>query len=199
MKKTLILSVLILIGITVNAQMTLKPHLGLNFSLLSTDQVDYNDPAARAGAMLGVSLKFGVDWYLEPGVQWTNMTYELVHASDNNLSYENTIQGIRIPLMGGYQFGANDDFLRLRIFAGPAAVIVTGVKQENQSANVPQKNDFSDFSFGINGGAGLDVWFLYVDIGYEVGLTSFYSNTATYGDGKNDMFWVTVGVNLGGQ
>jgi len=181
------------------AQLTVKPHLGFNFSRLSTEPVNYESPSARPGGMLGIGFKFGESWYLEPGIQLTSMSWDMVHSTDQDLDYSPFINGIRVPFVGGYQFGSNDALVNFRVFAGLSAQFILDVDQPNISDEVPQPEDFTGTIWGANVGMGLDIWFLYLELGYDAGLSKYFQNTAKFGEGKNNMLWLTLGVNLGGN
>ena len=195
MKKIITLVLFLLTCVIVNAQVTIKPHFGLNFSVLTSDVIDYENPAMRVGWLLGVGVKIGEDFYFEPGVDWTYNSFELVHENDQSLDHVSIIKGLRVPLMAGYQFGADDAPVRFRIFAGPTATFVLGVHDEG-GANVPEKDDINSMMWGANGGIGLDILFAYIEVSYQTGLNNYYSNTDTYGTGKQNVLCVALGVNL---
>lgn len=194
--KNVVTLVIVLLACSLGiAQVTIKPHVGLNFSNLTSDNINYEDPALRVGWMLGVGVKIGEDFYVEPGVQWTYNSFELIHENDQNLDHVSIIKGLRVPVVAGYQFGANDDPIRFRIFAGPAATFVLGVHDEG-GVGVPEKDDINSMLWAINGGIGLDILFTYIELGYDFGLNKYYSNTAAYGEGKQNVIWIAAGVTL---
>lgn len=199
MKRVIIFFSTMLMSFGISAQVSIKPHIGMNLSVLSSDVIDYEDPGFRLGFMGGIGVKVGEDFYFEPGLQWTYNTFELVHESDESLDHLSIIRGLRVPVLVGFQFGKNEDFLRFRIFAGPSATFILGVNDENNNAGVPNKNDINSVIWSGNAGIGLDVWFLYIELGYEFGLSNYYSNTRDYGDGKQIVSWLTVGANLFGR
>lgn len=198
MKKLAILFSIALYSVCANAQLTVKPHISMNFSVLTSDVIDYEDPALRFGWMLGAGVKFGEDFYVEPGVEWTYNTFEMIHENDDNLDHISIIKGLRVPVVAGYQFGANDDIVRFRIFAGPSATFILGIHDEGNTSGIPDKEDISNVIWSGTAGIGLDVWFLYLETGYDFGLSNYYSNTSQYGTGKQNVFWISLGLNLGG-
>ncbi len=201
MKKiTLSISFLFLLFITTTAQVTIKPHVGMNFSLFTEDPIDYDDPGVRVGVLLGLGAKFGEDFYIEPAVQYGGSTYELVHANNPDQDFNAIFRGLRIPVSFGYQFGDNDDLLRFRLFAGPSATIMFDVEVESGSnaQGLPKSEDFNTIIWGANMGLGLDVWFLYLETGYDIGLSNVYNGESSFDVGKNNMFWFALGVNIGG-
>lgn len=177
-------------------QTTIKPHIGVNYSLLSTDQVDYDDPGIRPGFIIGLGLKSGENWYVEPAVEWFGMNYELIHESSTAEDYKSIIQGLRVPIMGGYQIGANDDIFRLRLYVGPVMTFPLNITTDGGAQEVPVKDDLNSFLFGLGYGVGVDIWILYLEAGFQSDFTEFYQNTSDFGNGKNGMMFITLGVNL---
>ena len=174
-----------------------KPHIGFNWAQLSTEPQDFTHEG-RLGFVIGAGFKFGESFYLEPGIQFSNLGTKLISkdADDNGdiIEHQSYVQTIRIPVMLGYDFMDKDDFLNLRVFTGPSASIVMGVTSEGLTTTT---DDYASTIWGWNFGAGLDVWFVYLELGYEMGISDFYSTSKIDHQGtKNNAFYVTAGVNL---
>ena len=197
-KATLFLGAIILLASSSFAQVTIKPHVGMNFSLFTADPVDYNDPGIHVGFLFGAGVKIGEDFYVEPGIQYFGTSYDLVHKTDSDQDINAIFRGMRIPVVAGYQFGDNDDLISFRIFAGPSATIIFNVETDNPDPDLPQSEDFNSLIWGANVGVGLDVWFLYLETGYDFGLSNVYKGESTFDVGKSNMFWISLGVNIGG-
>jgi len=176
-----------------------KPHIGFNWSQLSTEPQDFTHEG-RLGFVIGAGFKFGESFYLEPGIQLSYLGTKLISKDkDDNgetIEHQSYVNTLRIPVMVGYDFMDKDDFLNLRVFTGPSASVVMGVTTEGAAVNVT-KEDYASTIWGWNFGAGLDVWFVYLDIGFEMGISDFYSTDKIDHKGtKNNAFYVTAGVNL---
>lgn len=173
-----------------SAQLEIKPAIGLNFSRLSSDPESFSQ-SARAGFQLGGSLQFGKKLYFEPGIFWVSTGSELVHADDANLSYNLDVSSIRIPAFVGYQIigGDEENIFGLRVFGGPTGTWVTKVSANDTKLD---KEDFSNFLWGLDVGAGIDVWLLFLDVGYEWGLNQVFKEDPS--EAKLHAFWFNLGA-----
>lgn len=178
--------------VLVFGQLEVKPTVGLNFSRLSSDPESFSQ-SARAGFQLGGSLQFGKKLYVEPGIFWVNSGSELVHANDTDLSYNLDVSAIRIPVFVGYQIigGDKENIFGLRVFGGPTGSWVTKVSADETKLN---KEDFSSFLWGVDVGAGVDVWLLFLDIGYEWGLNQVFDEDPS--EAKLHAWWINLGARI---
>lgn len=193
MKKTILTLSIILSAIAVlQAQIEIKPTIGMNISKLS-DEPDNFSQSARVGYQLGGSLQFGKKLYLEPGVFWTKLGSEMVHANQKDLDFKTDINAIRIPVFVGYQIigGDAENIFGLRVFGGPTGSWVTKVSANETDL---KKEDFNNFLWGVDVGAGVDVWLLFLDMGYEWGLNDVFKDDPKHG--KNRAWWVNLGVRI---
>ena len=191
MKKAIFtLAFVIGVAFMLQAQFEIKPTIGFNFSKLSTEPEGF-DQSARVGYQLGGSIQFGKKLYFEPGIFWVNMSSELVHADIKDLNYKTDISGMKIPVFIGYQIIGGDDenILGLRVFGGPSMSWITSVKGDGDKL---EKDDFNSLLWGVDAGVGVDVWLLFLDVGYEWGLTKVFK-----GEGVNDVKNNTIWINLG--
>lgn len=197
MKKFKITLTCLMLATMASAQLAIKPHVGFNVSRLTTDPEFFDSDAARIGALIGLSGKIGDRFFFEPGIQYFSMTQDRVHSTDQDLSFDATLRGLRVPLMVGFHLNERETFLNARIFAGPSGTFILGVNQSKTNQDAPQKDDYSKTIFGGVVGLGLDLWIFHLDMGYEWGLSPFYNNNSGFGDGRNNMFIVTLGFNIG--
>lgn len=196
--KTRLLIVLLSVSAMSFAQF--KPHIGMNWSLLSSEPQDFTKEG-RAGFVIGAGFKFGESFYFEPGVQYSNLGTTLINKADQNISNQSYVQTIRIPVMGGFDFMDSDSPFNLRVFTGPSLSLVMGVNTENSAAassDTPDgKEHYANAIWGWNVGAGMDILFVYVEVSYELGMTDFYSTESPGFTGiKNNAVFITAGVNL---
>jgi len=196
MKKTIFIFLLSMGAVLMlQAQIELKPTFGFNLSRLSNEPETFSQ-SARIGYQLGGSLQFGKKLYFEPGIFWVKNSTELVHASQKDFSFKNDLNLIRIPVFVGYQIIGGDkvNIFGLRVFGGPTGSWVTKVSNDNL-----KKEDFNNFLWGIDAGAGIDVWLIFLDIGHEWGLNKVFKDEANVGDfkdSKNHAWWWNLGIRI---
>jgi Outer membrane protein beta-barrel domain len=195
MKKSVLTFALILgAAIMVSAQVEIKPTIGFNLSKLSTEPDGFNQ-SARVGYELGGTVQIGKKLYFEPGIFWVKMSSELVHANDVTLNVQSDISAIRIPAFVGYQIigGDEENIFGLRVFGGPTGSWVTKIQGNDTDLN---KDNFNKFIWGIDAGAGIDVWLLFLDIGYEWGLSPVFKESVDPDKAKNNAWWWNLGVRI---
>jgi len=178
MKKNLIFSLLLtLLALSGFSQLELKPAIGMTVASFDSDplfetQGDSLVTKGKIGYQFGASLAIGRKLFVEPGVFYTrfNQTMDPAYTDSANFTYGPSF--VRIPVNFGFQFiGSTTSFAGLRIFIGPSLLIPTGLK-ENTYGIV--KQDITSPQFDISVGAGLNVWFLFLDVSYGWGLTPQY-------------------------
>ena len=193
MKKTL-LTLTLLLGVVVflHAQVEIKPTFGLNFSKLSDEPDNFNQ-SSRVGYQLGGTIEIGKKLYFEPGIFWVKMGSELAHDTASNLDYKTDINALHIPAFVGYQIigGDKENIFGLRVFGGPTLSWVTSIKADDTKLN---KDDFNSMIWGIDAGAGIDLWILFLDMGYEWGLSEVFKDDPN--NAKNNAFWANIGVRI---
>ena len=189
--KKIILSAIIIAAFSFSSfsQTTVKVAFGINNSRLSTDQGNWSS-GARLGYQFGGSWLLGNKFYVEPGIYWATNSSDMTHGTDNSLNFENEISMIRIPVFAGYHIlgDATDSFFNLRVFGGPSASFITKVETSDLI-----KDDFSKILWGVDAGIGVNVWWLFLDAGYEWGLNDVYKHE-DHGSAKAKAFWVNLGV-----
>jgi hypothetical protein len=192
MKKFAISFILLLsISITGFTQTVIKPGIGMNFTHLSGDPLTY-EQTGRLGWQIGGTVTFGQEFYLEPGIFWMKNNWELQELSASTPKFKNDISSLRIPLFVGWNVvNRGDDNRNFHVFGGPAAMIVTKTNTESTDLTV---DNFNKFIFGINLGAGLSIGKLFIDGGYEWGMTDLYKDDPN--GVKSRGFWLNAGFRL---
>ncbi len=151
--------------------------------------VDIWTNESRVGFQTGGSWLLGDKLYFEPGIYWATISSDLVHKDEANLNFLNKISMVRIPVFVGYHLmDASESFFNLRVFGGPSASFVTKVETLDLL-----KDDFSKVLWGVDVGVGINVWWLFLDIGYEWGLNNIYSHD-DHGSAKVKALWTNLGV-----
>ena len=183
---------IIILGISVVSfsQTTVKLAFGINSSRLSTDEGVWSNEA-RIGYQVGGSWLIGNKFYVEPGVYWSTMSSDMVHKDEIDFNFSNKVGMFRIPVFAGYHIlgDASESFFNLRVFGGPSIAFVTSVEE---SVGLT-KGDFSKVLWGMDAGIGINVWWLFLDMGYEWGLNDVYSHEEL-GSAKGKAFWTNIGV-----
>ncbi|MEN8121199.1 MAG: outer membrane beta-barrel protein [Bacteroidota bacterium] len=192
MKKTAItLILLISFAFTGLSQMVIKPGIGMNFTRMSSDLQSY-ETTGRLGWQLGGTVTFGEKFYFEPGIFWVKNNWNLQELSTSLPEFKNDISSLRIPAFVGINLlGDATDDLNFHLFGGPAAQIVTKVNT-NTTNLTPE--DFSKFILSMNLGAGISINKIFIDAGYEWGLTNIYINDPN--NVQNRGFWLNAGFRL---
>ena len=172
------------------AQLKLKPAIGINFTDFSEDP-ESGETSAKVGWQIGGTVLMGDKFYGEGGIFWTYKSTEY-NSSDDQITFNTEISGIRIPAMIGYYLLKEEaTLIGLRAFGGASVLIVTTVDAFDLT-----KDDFNDASWGVFLGAGLDISMFFVDLKYEWSLTDV-SSVTSFDVGKSRSIFINAGVKLG--
>ena len=195
MKKNIIIT--FFLGLLASAsfsQLELKPAIGFNVARFDSNPVfEVQDDSivtqGKAGYQVGASLLIGRKLYVEPGVFYTRLAQDMSPTNIEKSQFTYSASYIRIPVNFGFQFiGSTNSFAGLRIFLGPSMFIPLGVK-ENDYPLV--KEDVNSPQFDISVGAGLNIWFLFLDVSYGWGLTPQYTDDPI--EAKMQSFYANLG------
>ena len=189
--KKIIFSAIIIAAFSFSSfsQTTVKVAFGINSSRLNTDEGSWKNEG-RVGYQFGGSWLLGNKFYVEPGIYWASISSDMVHKEEASLNFNNKISMIRIPVFAGYHIlgDASESFFNLRVFGGPSVSFVTKVETHDLL-----KDDFNKVLWGVDAGIGINVWWLFLDIGYEWGLNNVYSHD-DHGSAKAKALWTNIGV-----
>ena len=195
MKKTSIAFVaLLFVAATATAQLTLRPYVGINSSNLTEDIEDVVDWKSKVGYQLGADLQIGNKFYVQPGVQMefvkNTVEFQLINPESDNFSRTH----LRVPLMIGYAFGEIDGNFAARIFTGPNASILLSAKVEDDDI----KDQLKDAVFGWNVGFGADLSILFIDLGYQFGLSEVFEDLDIDPENgsKSNAFYANIGLRI---
>ena len=153
------------------AQVIVNPQIGVSASLLSTDP-DSLQSSARFGYQVGLSLRFGETFYIQPGLYWQRSSTELKDEfpSARELNDSIDLDAILASVHIGYHV-INTDPLNVRIQAGLNGTSIVNVENTEFDEFV----DFNTILLGAPVGVGVDLFdFLSADLTYELGLTSLF-------------------------
>ena len=184
----LALALLVMPGLA-QAQLELKPALGLTYTSLSKNPVS-GTYSAQVGYQFGLTVLYGETLYVEGGLLYARKNLGFTETS-SHAKFDTGVSGLRIPAMVGFHIlGAPKDFFALRVFGGGAAFIVADVTAPGLT-----KSNFTSPTWGVFAGAGVDVAFLFVDLAYEWSLTD-YSSLSTVDVGKSRSLYANAGVKI---
>jgi hypothetical protein len=179
MKKTIIFTaILTLLAIASFSQLELKPAIGITAAKFDSHPVlsqgDTLVTSGKAGYQFGASLLIGRKLFVEPGVFYTKLTQAMNPTNIEKEDFTYSAGFVRIPVNFGFQFiGSTTSLAGLRIFLGPSLMIPVGIKENDYTI---AKADVTSPQFDIAVGAGLNVWFIFLDVSYGWGLTPQYAD-----------------------
>lgn len=178
---------------TLNSFAQLKPHIGINFPSLTSPPLG-RDVESNNGFIIGVSYKYGKRFYFEPGLQYATFGHKLTKTLDSEEYIEINSMSIRVPVMFGGNFMDKDALVNIRAFTGPSMTFAFTEDIDFGNLKVDERNQIL---WGWNVGYGIDIWYLYLEVGYEFGLSNYFS-THEYDTRKanQNMLWITLGSNL---
>ncbi len=195
MKNILFLPCLLLLfalqPMTANSQAELRIGGGLNYNSFPSDIDGYSFSSA-AGYQFGAELQFGDRLYFQTGLHLESLRTQ-VSGQPSGISVDDfEVNRLRIPAYLGYRFASSKSWLNMRIFTGPNASLV--INRNLDEAFSIEDDDFSSVLFGYNVGAGIDLAFLFVDVGYMFGLNDVLEieDSST----SNNLFFVNAGLRL---
>lgn len=186
----------------------IRGYGGVNFMQLSTDQgttlingVLHNQSVSgRPGYQYGVAVTFGGQFFVQPGFQRTTFGTEIVSTNPNtgdSYTDQTTLSAISVPLKVGFRIinPESENWINVRIFGGIDGHHITTVNhsQNNSNTGTYDESDYQNIIMNADFGLGLDLFFLYVDAGYQMGLSPVHSN----GDqAKMNAFYANVGLRI---
>ena len=199
MKKILLaIFAIALLGSESLAQFEIRPLGGVNFA--NTDAPEGVDAAAKVGYQIGGHVLIGNKFHLYPGITYYQQVTEyVISAGEEEVTLDQTIAGVKIPVLVGYRFNDPEDgaLLNLRLFAGPTMLFHTTA--EYSESDVDDQVDWKDLSWAGRVGAGLDIAFLFLDVGYQFGLTDvhdFEEGVDSFTDTTHNTFIISAGVKI---
>lgn len=171
------------------AQLVIKPAVGINFTDLSKDE-STGEYKSKVGWQIGGSIMLGEKkFYLEPGIFYVQKSSEFESSSSSVDDIDFDLSGIRIPVTIGVNLGDEKSSVKFRIFGGGSAFILTDVKDLD-------KDDFKDACWGLYAGAGLDISMFFLDASYEWSLTDVSEDVSNIDVGKTRSAFIQAGIRI---
>jgi len=146
---------------------------------ISTSKIVVSDKnfesAYATGYLLGLSYRRGRFGYWEIGVNYNN---SVVTLEGENIFEDNfQIRQLELPLTAGVNLlSATRRVLGVRLFGGvvPGYVLSTTANPFNID-----EDDFNRFQFSGRAGIGIDVLFLFLEVGYQYGFIDVLENQSS--------------------
>ena len=182
----------LMFAFVLQAQTTIKPTVGLNFTDWSKDDAT-GEFKSKAGWQIGGSVAFGKKFYIEPGLFYVGKStkFEVNSSSPSFDDFDANLNGIRVPLAVGVNLLGNEKTaFSLRGFGGLSGFFVTSVGDDID------KDDVNTAQWGTFLGAGIDIWKIFVDLSYEWSLTDIQKDVSQIDVGKTRTLFVNAGIRI---
>jgi len=186
----LALAIAFLSSLALQAQLTIKPAIGVNFTDWSKNPIT-GEYKSKVGYQVGATATFGKKISFEPGIFYVQKSTELVNqgTSVDDITFD--LKGIRIPLGIGIDLlGHEQSAIGLRALGGVSAFFLTDAEGHT---NIPP-DDFNDVSWGLYAGAGLNFTIVFLEAQYEWSLTDITKSNVDVG--KTRSIFVNLGVRI---
>jgi hypothetical protein len=201
MKTLTSLSIIAILGTatlsTVQAQ---ELRLGGGYSGSIVDKAGTDNWKGRAGYHYGVDFLLGNRFFLKPGLymQVRNLDYTTEGVGEdgnpNGIQTETryTSKGLRIPLMGGIRLidPETDTDFNMYVTGGPTALIGLSTNQDDNTLSFTTRST----QWYIGFGAGFEYKFLFLDAGYDVGMTNVFEGEGINTNPKVNNAYLTAGL-----
>ena len=171
-------------------------RVGLNVSTLTGDET--SDAKAKAGmnlgGVIGLRVSDATPIFLESGLYFTMCGAKGKGKEKVDLNY------LEIPVLFKYGIQATDDIAVLP-YLGPTFRFGVGgsMKQDDGTGNTVTRTSFKSDRYsrpdvGMKIGCGVEYTKLYLEMGYQFGITNIYDNDDI--SQHNGAFFINFGVNF---
>lgn len=194
MKKIITLIMMMFLGMSVFAQFTLGPKVGMTMGKLSTNFPDIKEEL-KTGWQAGAFVRFGKTLYLQPEVMFVTKGGKI---TQENLNVKTTVNlsSVQIPVLVGYKL-INLKAINLRVMAGPAVSFVTNEKIDISTSieNPLTEDNIKNTIWTMQFGGGVDFLMFTFDVRYEWGLNNIFdpqSGSDSY-DMRSNVWNISLG------
>lgn len=176
----------------------LGPKIGYNSNTLSNN-FDSIQSGINNSLQVGAFIRFGNKIYFQPEANYQIVKGALSkNVQSNLLSQDITIKSLKMPALLGVKL-INRNNLNLRILAGPAFTFLFDKKLDPSKMNdlwpIQSVDDIKNSIWSVQAGAGLDLFFLSLDVRYEFGIDNMYNGSSDF-KLKQNTFNVSLGIKL---
>ena len=136
----------------------------------------------KYSANAGTGYHFGVAWetsgffYWQFGLRYSEAKYEFHSKATSKDTGDLKVQSLNVPITAGINFLSFLKIVSLRVFVSAIPSFTLGVSDNDFNVN---KDAVNSFIFYGQGGIGVNVAFLYLDLGYNYGFGSLMENSVS--------------------
>ncbi len=198
MKKIILILIIISAGIAAEAQgiFSIGPKVGYN-SYNLTDNIDSIQSSIKNSFQVGAFLRLGRKLYIQPEANYQideSTLSKKVGASVTNQDV--TIKSLKVPVIFGYKL-INKGPFNLRLLAGPAVTFALDKQLDPENMGdlwpINSADDLKNSTWSVQMGGGIDVFFVTLDVRYEMGVDNIYNGSSDV-EMKNNIFNVSLGI-----
>ncbi|WKN44425.1 outer membrane beta-barrel protein [Tunicatimonas pelagia] len=167
-----------------------NPKVGVHFASLSTETAEQG---SRVGMNVGIDMLIKSSkksWFFwQPGLHYYRTGAQLVHQGTTQQEMDNQVHfnTLKAPISGGMYLTGSDGLLRIWVNAGITPTLLLGVQENEYGLS---REAFRGATLGINGGIGIEVLIVTLELNYEHGITPMLSGN----EGTNRMFSISAGL-----
>ncbi len=150
-------------------------YIGGNSNTMSGSTASYNVNSAL-GYQFGIAWKKGGFTYWQVGLMYNYSAWGFNSLTTTIDTGKLNVQALDIPVTLGINFLSFAKIVSLRAYVSAMPAFTLGVG--NNSFGI-SKDNVNSFIFYVQGGIGVDILFLMVDIGYNYGTQSLLKNSVS--------------------
>ncbi|QRR01264.1 porin family protein [Dyadobacter sandarakinus] len=170
------------------------PMAGIHASNFDANLKD-GTAEGRSGWNAGLDFRIHVRrFFIQPGAHYFSSTTEV--TSEDSLGNAPLLHGprihmLKVPLMiGVYLTKEQGAFFKFNIKGGVVGNYLLAVDKGVDSRF--RKDNLEEYSYGLNGGIGLEFGFITIDLSHEWGMSNLFKNS----DIKNNILRATLGFKI---
>lgn len=192
MKKLITLVFVVFATMELYSQVQFNPQLGMNFMNFSNPpaNVEYK---GKVGFSLGGDVRFGEKFQFQPGLHFINSVTSYETTEGEVVTEDVLHKYIKLKALGAYNIVDSEQF-KFRVNFGPSYDFLLSAKTKDTETDL--KEDFKNGTFYLQGGLGVDFFFLTADLGYAQGLSQTFAGEGAP-DSKTSGLYFSVGVVFG--
>jgi hypothetical protein len=180
----------------VHAQLEIRPLVGINYRNL-TEPPQGSEWKTGSGYQFGGDLMFAGRVHFMAGLQYVHSNTALVThvAGKGPVQSSFTTGSLRAPIRFGYRFidPSESPAINPRFFGGAAVAVPLLGEFDDEGID---EVGLGDAQVSLTFGAGLDIKFLYIEAGYDVGLVPMFDDERITTDPKANMLQINAGIRL---
>lgn len=166
-----------------NQELTIGVKAGINFYNISPDDLVEDDDTGLS-TEFGVYGRIGDTFFVQPELNFVNHKVHLITLNQTRPGERDdvVVRYLRLPVYLGYRTGYDGPvFSKARFLLGPSVSYALGVADNNIGV---ERSDIHNVQFALNGGAGVELWLLRLDLMYHHYFTSLLNDGRSSGKGR---------------